>query len=574
MLFKNPSIQASFSVNYKYECLAIFLLLFSNLKVFAGTDIKLLNNFISKNEEILAPAIINENYLKKTRTVKNLQSEILFVLSKVSQAEAYSKKIDNINAQSVALYSEALTLAEKINDENLIIYVNTQIGFFYYSYNEYIKAMPFFIRASNLLDIYNSTDLIEAADVYKKNAYFLDSIGEYEKSIEYLLKALSYTPSDSKLYATFLNNIGSSYYKKGNVESARKYFIKAKQVSLENKFEVRYAKVIGDLALIHFDQKEFQEAITLLKEDIEISKKNNAHRNTMYAQILLSKAYVELNEFDKAKQTLTLASAYVLSKEYLRSHAYEIAKVNLSIALKTSDAFLELQSRRTLDVFGADIENKDGQEAVKIVGWERQKEQYNIRLQAKNDKLEKANLKLWIVFGVVVFFIIVMLFIVKAIQLRFKNKLSKHEKNILQYKINQLQSISKLNDYNLTLKSYQTYLYDQNLQMNLIEKELDKLSNHTVTKDQAKLFLQELLDEQRMTGQNWLTLKNTFVKEENEYYDALISKYPDLSEINLRIVILKKMDLKPSEIAMILNIKIDVVEDALQQLRKDYEGMF
>jgi len=434
--------------------------------------------------------------------------------------------------------------------------------------------MPFFIKSSNLLDKNTIDNLIQPADVYKKNAYFFGSVNEHQKSIDYLLKALTFTPSNSKLYATFLNNIGSSYYKLGAVENARNYFIKAREVSLENNDKVRYAKTLGDLALIHFDQKEYQKAITLLQQDIAISIQNNADRNTMYAQILLSKVYVETNEFDKAKQTLALANEYVLSKDYLKSHAYEIAQINLSIALKTNDIILELQARRALDKLGADIVTKDGQEAIKLVGWETQKEQFYSKLEAEKDKVEKANLKLWIVFGSVLFLIVVVFFMVRSIQLRFKNKEALYQKNILQYKINQLQSKSKLNEYDLTLKSYQSYLSDQNKQMDLIEKELDKLNTNTVSKDQAKVFLQELLDQQKMSGTNWLAIKNIFVKEENDYYNALLENFPDLSEMNLRIVILNKMDLKPAEIALVLNIKIDVVDDALQRLRKNFKGRF
>src|SRR5690606_27027882 len=98
---------------------------------------------------------------------------------------------------------------------------------------------------------------------------------------------------------------------------------------------------------------------------------------------------------------------------------------------------------------------------------------------------------LWIVFGSVLFFIVMVFFMVRSIQLRFKNKEALYHKNILQYKINQLQAKCKLDDYDLTLKSYQSYLSDQHKQMDLIEKELNKLNTNTVSKDQAKVFLRE-----------------------------------------------------------------------------------
>ncbi len=575
MYLKNKTSRYKLLNNATIRFIITFLIIFESYNILANTNnTKIVNDFIEHNKEILHPSTINQNYLRKSKTVKSKDYQILQVANKVLQAEAYSKNFDSINNQSLSLYLEALCAAEKINDKSLLVYVNTQIGFFYYSYNEYIKAMPFFMKSSNLLDKNTIKDLIQPADVYKKNAYFFGSINEHQKSIHYLQKALACTPSNSILYATFLNNIGSSYYKMGETDSAYSYFTKAKKVSLENKDYVRYAKTLGDLALIYIDKKEYKKAIELLQRDIELSTAYKADRNTMYAQILLSRVYVETNEFCKAKQTLALATKYVASKQYLKSNAYEIAEVNLTIALKTNDIVLELQSRRALDLLGADIVDKDGQEAIKLVGWETQKEQFNSSLEAEKAKVEKANLKILIICGIVIFIIVITIFIVRSIQLRFKNKEAQYEKNILQYKINQLQSESKLNEYDLTLKSYQTYLSDKNQQIDLIEKELYKLNTNTVSKDQAKLFLQELLDQQKMSGTNWLALKNTFLKEENEYYNALLKDFPDLSERNLRIVILNKMDLKPAEIALVLNIKKDVVDDTLQRLRKNFKGRF
>lgn len=202
------------------------------------------------------------------------------------------------------MYLNALKEANKINDPALLIYVNTEIGYFYYSYNEYLKAMPYFVLAAQLLENTPEQNLIQAADVYKKNAFFYGSLGEHQKSVAYLKKALKFTPSYAQEYGPLLNNIGSSYYKMGDTKQAENYFLKTKSVSLENNDPVRYAKSLGDLALIYRDRKNHQKAIDLLQEDIAISQQNNADRNTMYARILLSKLYVDVQQFAKAKQTL------------------------------------------------------------------------------------------------------------------------------------------------------------------------------------------------------------------------------------------------------------------------------
>lgn len=543
-------------------------------EIFALQNKKEMESFIIQNKESTQPETIKKNYKKKLKSHKAKDLTSLDVVSKVLQAQAISKNLDQLNNQSVVLYLEALCDANKLNDASLLIYVNTEIGFFYYSYNEYLKAMPYFAHAAQLLDITPEKKLIQHSATFKKHAYFYGSLGEHEKSIEFLKKALTHTPSYDQDYAALLNNIGSSYYKLEDYQKAEEYFLETKKVAFENDDKVRYAKALGDLALIFFHKKQYQSAIDLLKEDIEISETEKADRNLMYARILLSKIFVETQQYEKAKQNLQLAHAYVESKDYLQSHAYEIAQVNLAIAQQTNDFVLELHSRRALDSLRKEISDKDGQEAINLANWETQKSQFYTELEIEKAKVEKATLINWIIAFCMLMLIIAVFFVILSIKRKFKTELSQRENHILQYKIEQLQAQKKLIDSEQTLSSYERYLKHQNQQMTLLENELKNIQQDTSETNTTLQLLKDVMEQQRMSDQNWLGLKRTFIKEENAYYDYLLNKFPDLSETYLRIVILNKMGLQKAEISLILNVKIDVVEEALQRLRIKYNGRF
>lgn len=552
----------------------LVLILFNSFTIYASGKYPDVNAFISQNKNEIDAEILRQKYQIATHNAQNSQQlSALEIVYKILLADIKIKKADAINSESSNLFNQAFKESEKLGNLGLEAWVATKIGFFYYSYNEYVKAMPYFIKSSQLIDEIPSSDIFQACDVFRINGYFFGAIGMHSKSTHYLQKALGFTTENTLDYATLLNNIGSSYYKEGDTIKAQNYFFKTKEAALKVNDSVRYAKALGDLALISMDRKEYQKAIKLLEEDIHISEENKAERNTMYAQILLSRIYLATKEYDKLEAVLDKVDEYLKTKDYLKSYVFDITKLRLELAIQTKNRDLELQSRRILDSLDIYLDKTDGQAAVNLVNWEVQKANYDLELKARNAKIEKGNLRMWIILGSVVLLIAVVFIIVRAIQQKFKNKVAEHEKNILQYKIEQLQSQKKLLDSELTLKSYQVYLSDQTKQVKKLENELNNLNDNIVSKEEVKEFLNNLLEQQTMSDQNWIGLKRIFLKEQNEYYDTLLTRFPDLSEQEFRIVILNRMKLKPAEIALILNITIDKIEETLQRLRLQFKGV-
>lgn len=242
--------------------------------------------------------------------------------------------------------------------------------------------------------------------------------------------------------------------------------------------------------------------------------------------------------------------------------------------MQTNDKILELNARRALDSLGKEIADKDGQEAINLANWETQKSQFNREIELEKNKLEKATLINWIVVSLLLLFVAVVILMVIYTNRKFKKDLSKYEHNILNYKIQQLESQNKLESSKLTLKSYETYLNNQNKHIQLLESKLEILQKNSVNNDSIIQSIHEIIENSNLSDKNWSRLKNAFIKEETDYYYYLLTHSPDITEMELRIVILTKMSLLPAEISVTLNVSKDFIEETLQRLRMKYNGIF
>lgn len=531
--------------------------------------------FLTENIQTLQKAT-SENSLKASvksisKNVSSKQQQELYILQKLFLGNMYREEADSLNAKSSKLYEEAATLASNSKNIPLQIWVYTQTGFYFYTYNQYESALPFFLKSSRLLDNTPDIDLIEGIEILKRNAYFFGTILEHEKSIQYLNRALNLTTPYSKDHATLLNGIGNCYLETNQLHKAESYQIKSKNSALKNKDTLRYAKVLGDLARINIKRKNWTKAEELLLEDISLSEQAGNDRNTMFAQLQLGKMYWEKEDIDKAYNTLKKVQQYAGSKSYLKGFEYEAAELLLQIAIHRNDAAEELFLRRSLDTIGKIIKHTEGQEAISKISLKTQKENLLWELEAEKAKVEKASLVrlMWIVISILLLAGVILIYLHNKRRLKLQN--SEFERKLLVFQYEKIQSEKKLSDTHNSIESYKIYLTEKNQQIEKLEAVIQEDKNHPskLIKEQTNA-LQQLLSSHLMTNENWQAFKQTFINEQPHYFSTLSNRLPELTESNLRILLLHKAGLNNQETAHITGVTIDAVKKAKQRLRKKY----
>lgn len=502
-------------------------------------------------------------------------TEELTILYHILKAEQYSQKIDQLNQQSERNYSTGLTKAKRLNNTALILWSESNFGFYYYKYSELVKALPLFLASSKIIETNPDLEGIEPIDILKKNAYFFGNIEDFHKEIAYLEMALLQINPKSDQYASLLYSLGVSYHRQKQYAKAEVYFIETRDHALQNKQQLEYAKAIGELGQLEALKKNYAKAEKLLRENIQISKEIKNYRNLMFAQLQLGKLYIELKQMHKATTVLKEAEDFAKTKAHLSSFQFEINELLLKIAIQNKDEVTELSLRRTLDSLNQHIEATDGESVVKQLNWQAQKERVKWQLEAEQAKLEKASLLQWAWLTVSILFFVVSLLIFVLYKRKLKHQSLHFDKSILSFQLAQMQSEKKLGDTQNTLASYTIYLSEKNKQIIELEKELTKVKKTTLHSSVEKQnTLIDLLDSHLMTKEKWLHFKGVFIEEKPEYYDYLMLNFPGLTEANLRIILLQKLGLTNIETAHVLGVTVDAVKKSKQRLRKRFEETY
>ena len=548
-----------------------FLTVFPFFTIAQSSDKKKIEQVILESEHLSDTSQLWAFFDQQIKILPNFQKDLLKRVHKVRIAQLNAQNTGQTDPLSTVLMKEANEDYPQEGDKGVQAWLQTQAGFYFYSFSHYDQALPYFVKARRIMDNFpkDKSNLSLIGETYMKNAFFASTINDDVQVIPYLQTALDYTPKTSKNYGTILTAMGMHYFRQGLFDDAMEYHQKSISSALSINDSVRYAKALGEIAQIHKVRKEYDEAEKLLEEDIAISKRHRDERNTMFAQILLGKLYLLQNNITSAKKTLNEANAFAESKSYLKSYEFQIAEVLLQIAQLENDSMRELDLWRKLKDLEAILMNTDGDVAVRRVNMQAQRERFDYQLQLEKSKLQQETLKK-ITFGIVAVLSVlglILSYIAQKRKLKFRE--SEYQKKVISLQLDKSNSEKKLMETHNSLIAYQTYLLEKNEQISSLENEIKMIaSSSSFNLEKNHRSLKSLLESHLMTDDNWFTFKNAFIREDYPTYKNLLEQFPGITESALRIELIQALGLNNAETARILGITVDAVKKSKQRLRK------
>lgn len=217
------------------------------------------------------------------------------------------------------------------------------------------------------------------------------------------------------------------------------------------------------------------------------------------------------------------------------------------------------------------MKKTDGKEVIEKINLQLQKENIKYKLEAEiNDRSKEKfkNRAIYIILFLLISFLLVIILYYKK---RFKEQASNYNNKVLKLQLEKIKSEKVLLEKSNSLETHKAYLLDKNIQINNLINEIEEIKGSKISYlEEQNGELQKLLQSHLMTEENWLHFKNVFIEEQKEYYLLLIEKLPGLTDSNLRIIFLLKMELNNSQIAQLLGITIEAVKKAKQRLKKKY----
>ena len=492
-----------------------------------------------------------------------------FILYDMLLANAYAKRFDRINDKSDYYYKKSIRLAAESNSKPLEIWTTLSYAGYLYNYRQMTKALPVFLTAIDKIEKTDSSQLIFPGQSFTKIGFYMDTIGDDAEAIAYLTKARLYTKPNTSEYAAILDNLGMSYFKKGDLNDAEKNIQEASTLSKSIGDHLRYAKTLGNLAQIYERNQDYETAIKLVLEDIRISEETEGEKNLMYAYTILTRLYIANNQIDDAKVTVEKAGAIATSKSYFKINELDILKLRLNILQNHSSEDEELEIRRRIGILEDSLNKTDGVLPLNQANWLMQKRKYQQNIASTNKKFAAESFWKNVIFTIASLLLLGVLFIFLRARNKEKKKRVFMEEKIAEYEDSKLNIEQKLLDANRTLDSQIDFLKEKNIQIQKLYGEIENIKeSKSSSRDKDHVKLDDLLQSHLMTEENWRNFKNEFQREHFGFYDNLMENFPEITDSNLRIILLQKLGFTNSEISGLLGITIDAVKKSKQRLKR------
>ena len=541
-----------------------------------NNEIKDWEQIINQTDNLPADIPSAKNFLQPLVDRNTTSDQILY---HVLLANAHADNFDSVNNTSDYYYARSIRQAATAELRSLEIWATLNYATYLYTYRQMTKALPVFLAAIDKIEKIDADQLLFPGESFIKIGFYMDSIGDDAEAINYLKKAKKHTEPNSSEYATILDNLGLSYLKKGDLKNAENYIRQSSTLAKSIGDDLRYAKTLGNLAQIYEQNKDYKTAIKLALEDVQISIALKNEKNMMYAYTLLTRLYIANNQIEEAKLTVEKAAEIATSKSYFKINELDILKLKLNILQNESKEYEELSVRRRIEILEDSLSKTDGILPRNQSNWMMQKRKYQQDLEKTNQKFATESFWKNVIFTIAsILFLMTMLFFFTA-KRREKNKRLKMEEKIVEFENSKLQIEKKLLDAHRTLDSQINFLKEKNIQIQKLYGEIEIIEkSKSASKNSDHVKLDDLLKSHLMTEENWRNFKNEFQREYFEFYSNLMANFPEITDSNLRIILLQKLGFTNSEISGLLGITIDAVKKSKQRLKRKlgekYEQLF
>jgi len=277
-----------------------------------------------------AISIAQKIYTKDQVSPKDKISSLLIISNAYALLYDYDK--------TIKFLLEAKSIAENENDVENSIRILTSLGYQYQGLNMTVKSRFYLKEAEAIMEnnpIPDSLRYIEG-NIYSVMALGYKNENAYAEAKLYLYKAIKvFKPYKTHVAIANLSvshfRIGECYLMENNFTMAQDHFKTSLEIAEKNNLDddIRISPSIG-IARIHFMKKKYKEAVEILTDILPVARKlpqvdgpievyqmltesyfqlndmkNHSHYNSLYLEILETKARLEEKTTNKLVQTLS-----------------------------------------------------------------------------------------------------------------------------------------------------------------------------------------------------------------------------------------------------------------------------
>lgn len=464
-------------------------------------------------------------------------------------------------------YADFLIYSEeklKATDEDELIDFTFKMSEFFQEYNMHQNAYIYLNRTLRLVELYpNKAKNILYSKLYEDIGLSYYYFRRMNLAKEWLYKAVKEKDILPVSEINIYNTIGMIYRNQMQIDSAKIYFEKA--LSLAKKYQNKewIGIISGNLGFYYFAKKQYAIARKLIEIDLNISIETNQFNSALLAQCLLSEIDLNENKLADANSKLMEAAKLVEEKPFLEGK-YAFQNVKTKYLEKISDFEGAYKSYQKAISFKDSISYRLNLENFSNIEFQLNFEKKQAEIETLQQRKKQNEQIIYILFA---FIITVIISFILVFYQYIKRK--RREKEILN--IEKIRIEKELQNTETQMRKVLQDLGNKNQLVENLNEEIDQIKlNDTDSKLQQETakISEKLQTFVLLTEENWLEFKKLFEKLNPGFFEYFADNYPDLTNAEVRLAALIKLNLSNLEMAHTLGISPNSVRKTNLRLRK------
>lgn len=493
----------------------------------------IIGDIFNENKSYSIAISYYEKAIQELLSIKDYETiyKIYIKIAKLYQNNEFDYK------WSIEAMNNAVNNAQMTNNESFIIDANLAYADIFLAQKNYNSALTYYNKILKYKANNNTIKQIAKTISNKANVYIIKK--EYNEALNLIDSSLKISLKNSYNDLT-INNYGlkaTIFDSLKVVDSAKKYYHKAIELSYSTQNYENCGKFMYDLGMLNKNNNNIKDAIDIFKilsDSTEYYKNYNICYNSYYQ---LSKCYASLGNYEKAYK-------------YFDKYDIFYSKAN---KLKNEKKIKDIHTNYLLS---ANIEELKAKE-----------------IETNKARISKQNMIMFISLGIVLLLMLIIITILsnRNKDLYHKNKEMAYEQQLKLDKMeNDLMEMQLRNNkeslINLALhfKSYIEYL-------NPLKAKLKEIidSPESEQKNKIKNIYLDMQNNNSLFN-NTENLYNQINDIYKDFIDRLEQKYPTITKSEKRLCAMLYINMSSKEIAVISNTTIRSVETSRYRLRKKF----
>ena len=452
----------------------------------------------------------------------------------------------------MSCFDQALKIISKESapDVNADIYHN--LGMFFYRQKKYAVAFEYLLKARYLIQQIGYPEYPNTSHILYDIGYCYYDFTNFAKAKSFLQEATLYAPAFPRNEVELYNTLGLAHRELNTNDSALLCFQKALVLAKQIKDTVWQGVVTGNIGLILLRQNKYDEAIPMFYADYEISVKHKEWASAVTTMLSLIDIYLMRNNIDAALDKMKVVDTLVKHLTYPAAlHPYYNRKSRLNAAMGNfREAYMFLDSAR---YYRELVVKKNSTTGISQAEQKAEVEKHIAEIEKLQEEKSK---QLW---ARNIIILIAILLLIIAYQFIHKQKITqKKDAEILRSAREQLQYyVENIREKNQLIEQFRSEI-----------EVLHALPDAAIVTSEQDEIIEKLQQSTILTEGDWDQFRHLFERVHKNFFNKLKASYPGLTQAEMRLIALSKLDLSKNEMAEMLGVSLDAIRKTRQRIRK------